>query len=154
VLKVQIRHREKVSIAGALVLDPQDQHIRLYHWAYVNETVSTARSARQLQDLRDRLARPMIVVWDRGTIHRGDPIRTLLAQNPDVAIEPLPPYAPDLNPVEQVWGYEKYGRLANFVPETVQQLEQVIQRDFQEIENNPSLLKNLWKGASLPMGDI
>lgn len=155
VLKVRIRYRQKVSVAGALVLDPQDQQVRLFHWAYLNKTVSTARSARHLQNLRDRLARPMIVVWDRSTIHQGDPIRNLLARNPDVSIESLPPYAPDLNPVEQLWSYEKYGRLANFAPETAQQLKKVIQRDFRAIKKKPDLLKSLWKGASLPgLSDI
>ena len=37
----------------------------------------------------------------------------------DLTLERLPAYAPDLNPVEAVWSWLKYGQLANFVPDGV-----------------------------------
>lgn len=32
------------------------------------------------------------------------------------------PYAPELNPVEQVWNHSKYGRLADFIPDDIDNL--------------------------------
>jgi hypothetical protein len=55
------------------------------------------------------------VGW-RYTNHKGPLIRELLARYPRLQLEPMPAYAPQLNPVEFIWSYLKYGRLANFVP--------------------------------------
>ena len=43
-------------------------------------------------------------------------VRKFLARNRRLRLERLPAYSPDLNPVEAVWSWLKYGRLANFVP--------------------------------------
>ncbi|WP_162271832.1 transposase [Gemmata sp. SH-PL17] len=43
-------------------------------------------------------------------------IRALLRRNTRVHLERLPPYAPELNPVELVWSWLKYAQLSNFVP--------------------------------------
>ena len=43
----------------------------------------------------------MIVVWDGGSFHRGEPFRELEeASAGRLILERLPPYAPELNPVE------------------------------------------------------
>ena len=55
-----------------------------------------------MRQLLRHLRGKVIVIWDRGNMHRGDPIRQLLRDYPRLSIEELPPYAPDLNPVEQV----------------------------------------------------
>ena len=43
----------------------------------------------------------------------------LLAGEPEVVVEDFPAYAPELNPDEMVWGWLKYGRLCNLLPEDV-----------------------------------
>jgi transposase len=35
----------------------------------------------------------------------------------------LPPYAPDLNPVEAVWQHSKHAELATYIPEDVADLD-------------------------------
>ena len=41
-------------------------------------------------------------------------------------VERLPAYAPDLNPVEQVWGNLKNGELANLCPDTIGGAEEIV----------------------------
>ena len=66
-----------------------------------------------LADLHRRLGR-MTVIWDRNQIHsKSKAAREWLARHPGVVAEDFPGYAPDLNPDEGVWGWTKYGRLAN-----------------------------------------
>ena len=40
-------------------------------------------------------------------------VRAFLAEHPEIVATTLPVYAPELNPDELVWGWSKYGRLAN-----------------------------------------
>jgi hypothetical protein len=39
-----------------------------------------------------------------------------------IRVEWPPAYAPDLNPVEQVWNHSKYTDLVNLVPEAIEQV--------------------------------
>jgi hypothetical protein len=66
-----------------------------------------------LAELHRRLGR-VTVVWDRNQIHsRAKVVKEWLAKHPGVVVEDFPGYVPDLNPDEGVWGWAKYGRLAN-----------------------------------------
>lgn len=44
----------------------------------------------------------MIVLWDGSANHKGSLLRDLLARYPRLQLEPLPAYAPQLNPAEFV----------------------------------------------------
>ena len=66
-----------------------------------------------LADLHRRRG-PLTVIWDRHPIHsKSKAVKAWLARHPGVVAEDFPGYVPDLNPDEGVWGWTKYGRLAN-----------------------------------------
>lgn len=97
-------HRKKVSVIGAVSVSPTAQHLGLY-FATLPDGFSTAEEV--VKFLRDRLKHlrgKVIVVWDRGPNHKGPAVREFLWRNRRLGLEMLPPYAPALNPVEQVWG--------------------------------------------------
>jgi transposase len=73
-----------------------------------------------------RLRRPLIVIWDQIPIHMSSPIESYLNRHKDIVVEPFPPYAPELNPVDYVWGHIKYGRLANYCPMSLNELRQKV----------------------------
>ena len=57
---------------------------------------------------------PLLVVWDRLPAHRSRLVGEFLdSVNGQIAIEYLPPYAPELNPVEYLWGHWKHHTLPN-----------------------------------------
>jgi hypothetical protein len=47
----------------------------------------------------------MVMIWDGAPIHRSHPIKEFLANgaSPRLHLEPLPAYAPELNPDEGLW---------------------------------------------------
>ena len=48
----------------------------------------------------------LLVIWDGLSAHRGLVVRDFIrAQGERLALEWLPGYAPELNPVEYIWGY-------------------------------------------------
>jgi transposase len=113
ILPVKGGRREKVSVIAGLSLSPVARRPGLYFRTFPNAYVTTPDTAAFLRDLLRHLRGRVIVVWDRGPIHRGDPIRRVLADYPRLTLERLPSYAPELNPVEQLWNHIKYARLAN-----------------------------------------
>jgi len=49
--------------------------------------------------------------------HRSHLVRDfILARRERLAVERLPSYAPELNPVEYLWGYWKHHELPNYCP--------------------------------------
>ena len=65
----------------------------------------------------------LLVVWDGLPQHRARLVAEFIrAQRGRLAIERLPAYAPELNPVEYIWGYWKHHELPNFCPRDFGQL--------------------------------
>ncbi len=64
--------------------------------------------------------RKLILIWDRLNGHRSHVMKSYLAQQRSwLRVEFLPPYAPDLNPVETLWGNVKGQELANLEVDNV-----------------------------------
>ncbi|ULH17318.1 IS630 family transposase (plasmid) [Deinococcus sp. KNUC1210] len=63
------------------------------------------------------------VLLDHAAIHKTKALHAFVQTQTRLSITYLPPYAPELNPVERVWAYVKQQILANFCPENVSQLK-------------------------------
>jgi transposase len=103
-----------------------------------------------LRYLLGSLPGKVVVVWDGGTTHTGPVVREFLRRNQRLWLERLPPYAPELNPVEQVWGWLKYGELADFVPAGVAALDDEIIDRLMHLRSESGLMSSLWDGSNLP----
>lgn len=53
-------------------------------------------------ELLPALKAGMTVIWDNATFHQSSKIKTLI-ENAGCTLIFLPPYSPDLNPIEQYW---------------------------------------------------
>lgn len=146
-------HRKKVSVIGALSVSPRIRRLGLYLDTRPDGFFGAAEVIRFLRFLLRALVGKVIVIWDGGTNHKGPLVRRFLARNKRLWLERLPPYAPELNPVEQVWGWLKYGQLANFVPDDLVDLNDVIIDRLIHLRCDPRLLRSLWNGSELPFPD-
>ncbi len=62
----------------------------------------------------DRHPQKKIIIYlDMGPVHRSKAVQKFLRENPRLQIIFLPPYSPELNPVEQWWGYKRMKFLNN-----------------------------------------
>src|SRR5215207_3109309 len=103
-----------------------------------------------LADLHRRLG-PLTVVWDRNQIHsKSKVVRAWLAAHPDVVAEDFPGYAPDLNPDEGVWGWAKYGRLANLAADDKDELWGRVVDELVDLKFRPDLLRGFLRQTALP----
>jgi len=152
-LKQRGKEREKVSIAAALWWAPwQRRRLGLYYETLVNAYFNNVRMATFLEHLMRELPGRLLVVWDGGGMHKGDPIREEVARfAPRLHLERLPPYAPMLNPVESVWSWLKYDRLANYAPIDAATSNQRIQQELDAISHDEEFLHSMWRASEVPL---
>jgi putative transposase len=149
VLKQDGGHRQKVSAIAALSLSPKRRRSNLFFESIPNAGYDGRRTAAFLRHLLRRLPGRVIVVWDRGSHHRAKVVRDLLIRFPRLTIEYLPPYAPELNPVEFVWSALKWSKLANVCYKDALELDDWVMQHLDTIAQNPLSLRNYFKATPL-----
>lgn len=146
------KHREKVSLAVALWLSPRRDRLGLVYRTLVNSYFNNVQVADFLESLLRELPQRIIVIWDGGNMHKGPPIRERLEQfQPRLSLEPLPPWAPMLDPVEPVFSWLKYGQLANFAPVDARDLNKAVKRELNAVSDDQTSLRNFWHASDLPL---
>jgi transposase len=64
-------------------------------------------------------------------------------------VEYLPPYAPELNPVEYIWAHCKHHELPNVCAKNLWDLGEGARRSLRRMRRRPRLITALWKQVSL-----
>lgn len=141
------RH-ERFSVIAAITRAPQRMRHGLY-FRLCPHNIDTAELVDFLITLHRQLRRPLLRVMDRWNVHRAA-MRHLEERYGDrFVIEWLPAYAPELNPVEQVWNHTKYGDLANFVPDAADDLHEAIETSLSKKRQRRPLLEAAFRFAKL-----
>lgn len=149
VVRYQSKHRQKVSVQGALVLTSEGKPEALRCLMHEDSYVDGQKTAAFLRRLLAEFEGPLIVVWDRGNMHRGPFIREVLEQFPRLSREQLPAYCPDLNPIEWFWSWIKYCELANFCPRDLRHLSSAVANILVRGAANTTLHANFVRAAGL-----
>ena len=63
-------------------------------------SIHAAQVVVALQQVRRLMGAGFILIWDRLSAHRAKPVQDYLQAHPEIRVEWLPPYAPDMNPEE------------------------------------------------------
>ena len=141
------RH-DRLSVIGALSLAPRRRRIGLYFAVY-EKNVTHAELEVFLRELHRQLRRRLLVVMDRWSVHRK--VARTLEADARFRFDWLPPYAPDLNPVEHVWNHTKYGDLANYIPDDVHDLDRELDWSLHKTRQCPKLLRSFFHAAQLEL---
>ncbi len=105
-----------------------------------------------LKHLMRHVPGPLLVVWEGLPSHRSGVVREFVDATEGVLVlERLPAYAPELNPVESLWGYWKHHELPNFCARdgTLLNSATTLAAPFQRMRRMPRLVTAFWKQASL-----
>ena len=116
-----------------------------------DEALTSFDAVRFLKHLVSWLGK-VLVVWDGSPIHRGA-VREYLAKGgaERVWLEPLPPYAPDLNPDEAVWHHLKNVELPNLCCSGLIHLRYELNLAFRRMRYRQDLIKSCFGVAGLPI---
>ena len=92
----------------------------------------------------------LLVVRDRSQTHRSRLVVELVARpRGRLELEYLPAYAPELNPVEYIWGYWEHHELPNFCPHHFSQLSYQARRALRRMRRRPTLAMAFRQQADL-----
>ena len=92
------------------------------------------------------------LIWDGLMSHRSKVMTAWVKQHRSwLRVERLPSYAPDLNPVEPVWGNLKSTELANYCPDTIDEAEVVADAGLQRIGGDADLCRAFLRHAGLSL---
>jgi transposase len=151
-IKQKAGHREKVSVAAALYLTPWRDRLALAYQTLVNGYFNNEQVAEFVSGAVQGLTEPIVLIWDRGTMHTGGPIDELVAASGGrLILEPLPPHASKLMPLEFLWRWLKYDRLCNFPPRDAAHLNAVVLRELDPIRQDQQLLQSFFHQSDLPL---
>lgn len=143
------RTREKVSVIAALWVSPKRRHVALYFTLAPNTNVNAVWSVAFLRQLARHIRNPIIVIWDRLKAHRSRAVRQFVERSNRIHIELLPPYAPELNPVELLWCYLKCNPLANLAAVDAEHLSSLAHRQACLLEHHQDLLRSFIHATAL-----
>ena len=133
-----LRHsyrRDRISVISALTVSPSLRRVGLYV-RFHRKNITGVEVVQFLRHLR----RPVVVVWDGGTIHRRGLVRDYLVDNRSrLHVYRFPAYAPELNPDEYVWTQSKR-ELANGTPQDADELGEALGRTVDRLRRSQRLL--------------
>jgi transposase len=130
----------KVSAIGVLVVPPARDRVHCYFRLHPDANVNGLLVVAFLRELQRQLKTPIMLLWDRLRAHRSEEVKSYLQHTPAIRSIFFPPYAPELNPVEQIWGYTKRNQLANHAALDLDILASAARQALRSVQCRPSLL--------------
>ncbi len=151
VIRTRAKHRQKVSVVAALFRSARTGRPRLIHQTFVDQYIDDFFYADFLrQCVLRRSRRPLILVQDSAPLHLGPCTQEVTEDfHPRLQVFQLPAYAPELNPVEQLWTWSKDKQLANFVPDNLGDLAAATEHVVGLAEHDPLRLHSFFDAAGL-----
>ena len=106
-----------------------------------------------LEHLVRQIKGPFILIWDRSPTHRGKAVKAFLEQHPNIHVEYLPAYAPELNPEEYCHGNVKR-RMKNAVLHSKGEIRCSLDQGFARLRKRPDILLSCFQHAGLKINQL
>ena len=123
---------------------------RKFYFRLFPGSIRSPQVVEFLKHLLRHISGRVLVIWDGLRSHRSRMVREFVSSTNDrLTIEFLPAYAPELNPVEYLWGYWKQHELPNFCPKNFFELSHHARKALCRMRRRPTLVAAFWKQAEL-----
>lgn len=141
------RH-DRLSAIAALTFSSVERRPNVFFQLH-DTNLRTQSAVKFLTELHRHVRQPIVVVWDRLNVHRSAARQLKEAFPQRFDFEWLPPYAPELNPVEQLWNHTKYAELANVIPQDLEDLYDLVEFTIDNNRRKTQLLQSFLKYTKL-----
>ena len=139
---------DRISALAVLTVSPIRRRIGLYA-RFQQDNFKATHVVLFLRRLLRHMPGPVILLWDRGKVHKGPLIERVLRDHPRLRTEFFPKYAPELNPAEQVWNDFK-GHTANSLLLDKQDIRNSLHGNKRRVCRNQDKLRSLLLSSELP----
>jgi len=150
ILKTKTRSHKKISAMGSIATGPSARNPKLLFRLHPGKNVGAAECVAFLEQLALNFPRRKVfVLWDGLRAHWSKKVQAWVARHRRFELFKLPPYAPELNPIEYGWGHIKSHQLANFAPESEADLFIQAKSAICRLRRQPDLLRSFLRHAPI-----
>ena len=112
----------------------------------IQEGTVTAQVFRDfLKRLMVGAKQPIILVVDGHPVHKSKLVKAFVEkQNGKLKLVVLPPYSPQLNPDEQVWGWVK-PRVIKQLPQNMAELKRLVMSSLRRLQKLPDVVRSFFR---------
>jgi hypothetical protein len=148
-------HDTRVSLAALIATRPGARPRLIYRThrarrADKRKGFTETDYARFLDGAHQQLNGPIVLVWDNLNTHVSRAMRDMIAARSWLRVYRLPPYAPELDPVEAVWANLKRS-LANLTKQNIDQLTALVKTRLRLMQYRPGLLEGFLAKTGLDL---
>lgn len=137
------------SAIGALGYHRRRKQVRLFV-SLCKRTIKKEDVVEFLKSLRRHIRDRVVLILDNLPAHRSGAVAEYVKANKRwLQVEWLPPYAPELNPLEDVWANLDGRELANFVPDDLEHLRRKVRGGARRIRRHEEVLWGFLKHTQL-----
>ncbi len=147
IVRYNYKH-DRISAIAALTVAARRARLGLYVQLR-QDNFKAVQVARFLRLLLAHLRGHVILLWDGGQIHKGPAINAVRDAFPRLHLERFPAYAPELNPVEQVWNDFKR-HTGNSLLRDKQDIRLSLHGSARRVRRNPDRLRSFVLASDLP----
>ena len=136
-----------VSISGMITSEGDS-----YFEAREQQGFNQMAIVRFLRKGRKKIRKNISLIWDNASIHKSQAVKDYLVEIHEekrkLWLFNIPPYSPELNPIEQLWAYLKQQMANQFYPTTKLLKEEII-KQLDEIQKDKELIKSFFRRNEL-----
>ncbi|NOZ09469.1 MAG: IS630 family transposase [Gammaproteobacteria bacterium] len=126
--------------------------MHLYFRLHPDTNINAVLIIAFLRQLHQQLdPHPIVLVWDRLRAHRAKSVMAFLRDTRTIYPVLLPPYAPELNPIEYAWGYLKQNPLANYACFDTEELADTARHYARALQRKQHLLRSFVNHSPLSL---
>ena len=134
---------KSLSIIGGITL-------QRFHFPLHQGRIKGPQVVEFSKHLQRHLQARLLIIWDGAAIHRRKLVSDFLATTKGkIVAERLPPYAPELNPVEYMWAHLKCHEIANLITTQAWELSLEATRALRRMRRRPSIIAACFSQAEL-----
>lgn len=134
---------KSLSIIGGLAL------WRFYFQMHTG-SIKSPQVIEFLGHLQQHVAGKLMILWDGAPIHRSILLKNYIASlRGRIVLERLPAYAPELNPVEYMWGHLKTHEIANLMVTKAWELSFEAAAALRRMRRRPSIVAACYTQSEL-----
>lgn len=123
-----------------------------FYFRFFDGAIKGPQIVAYLKALRATIRGRLLIIWDGLPAHRSRLVRDYVdSLDGHIQLERLPAYAPELNPVEYLFGYAKQRELANLCASTIGKVRRYATRRLQSMQRRPRLVRAFWQQAELAL---